>query len=57
MIVTYPTPENNDLNIDRVLFNIAKEQPKKETEEQQAIRKKIRKEWSTMEPILIEIKN
>ncbi|MFG1545338.1 MAG: hypothetical protein AAE976_02430 [Thermoplasmataceae archaeon] len=34
---------------------MAKEQPKKETEEQIAIRKEIRKEWSSMEPKLIEM--
>ena len=34
---------------------MAKETPKKETDELQAISKEIRKEWSTMEPKLIEM--
>ena len=35
---------------------MAKEKPKtQETEEQTAIRKEIRKDWSSMEPKLIEI--
>lgn len=34
---------------------MVKEKPAKETEEQQAIRKEIRKEWSSMDPKLIEM--
>lgn len=34
---------------------MAKGQPKTETEEQTVIRKEIRKEWSSMEPKLIEM--
>ena len=34
---------------------MAKETPSKESEEQQVIRKEIRKEWSSMEPKLIEM--
>ncbi len=38
-------------------YHMAKEKPEKkeETEEQLAIRREIRKEWSTMEPKLIEM--
>ena len=34
---------------------MVKEKPTKESEEQVAIRKEIRKEWSSMEPKLIEM--
>ncbi|MFG1449183.1 MAG: hypothetical protein AAE983_00885 [Thermoplasmataceae archaeon] len=36
-------------------FHLAKEQPKKETEEQIAIRKEICRDWSVIEPELIEM--
>ena len=36
-------------------YHMAKEKPTKENKEQVAIRKEIRKEWSAMEPKLIEM--
>ena len=51
-----PNPVNDGLNSDRELLFMAKDKPKtRETEEQLAIRKEIRKEWSSMEPKLIEM--
>lgn len=50
-----PNSENNCLNNIFEYFHMAKETPSKESEEQQVIRKEIRKEWSSMEPKLIEM--
>ena len=51
------TLENNGLNNTYEYYHMTKEKSDKklETEEQLAIRKEIRKEWSLMEPRLIEM--
>ena len=52
-----PTLENNGLNNAYEYYHMAKEKSEKKlgTEEQLAISKEIRKEWSSMEPKLIEM--
>ena len=56
LTIICPKPVNDGLNIDCELIFMAKEKPEiEETEKQLAIRKEIRKEWSTIEPKLIDM--
>ena len=56
-MIICPTLENNGLYNAYEYYHMAKEKSEKklETEEQLTIRKDIRKEWSSMEPKLIEM--